>query len=325
MGLQAKKGETVRGEGRLSLVVGTFVVACLAAGAAVVLSLSAQRGFFAPRYSLIAHFENVLGLQANAPVWLAGKEVGNVESVRFGALGGRHPLEVELRIDSEVQELIRADSTASVGTIGVLGDSYIELSIGTLQGAPLRDGDEIRAVTPIGLGALISKAGSALDGVGELAGDIDAAVGSFNEGGGGAQAAQAITAVSEMALEIQQGEGLLHSLIFDSYEGGGVQSIESSLASLEQILNEVRTGEGILHELIYTETTEQDLVVEVLEAGARLNSILGKIDRGEGSLGLLLNDPTLYEDLKILVGGAQRSTVVRSLIRMAVEAGDEGQ
>ena len=96
-----------------------------------------------------------------------------------------------------------------------------------------------------------------------------------------------------------------------------------ALASLEHILNEVRTGHGILHELIYTETTEQDLIVEVLEAGARLNSILAKIDRGEGSLGLLLNDPTLYEDLKILVGGAQRSTVVRSLIRMAVEAGDD--
>ena len=58
---------------------------------------------------------------------------------------------------------------------------------------------------------------------------------------------------------------------------------------------------------------------------ARLNSILAKVDRGEGSLGLLLNDATLYEDLKILVGGAQRSTLVRALIRMAVEAGRDEQ
>jgi len=28
----------------------------------------------------------------------------------------------------------------------------------------------------------------------------------------------------------------------------------------------------------------------------------------------MLNDPTLYEELKVLVGGANRSTVVRSLI-----------
>ena len=313
----------MQGDRRLSLAIGAFVMLCLAAGAAVILSLSSQTGFFAPRYRLMAHFENVLGLQANAPVWLAGKEIGRVESVTFAALSETNPLEVELRIDPAVQELIRADSSASVGTIGVLGDSYIEISIGTLDAPTLRDGEEIATVTPVGLGSLVGKAARALDSVAELSSDLDAAVSSFNEGGGGGQAALAIAAVSDMTLEVKNGEGLLHSLIFDSYEGGGVKSIESSLASLEHILNEVQMGEGILHELIYKETSEQDLIVEVLEAGARLNSILAKIDRGEGSLGLMLNDPTLYEDLKILVGGAQRSTVVRSLIRMAVESGEE--
>jgi len=313
----------MQSERSLRLIVGVFVIATLAAAAAVILSLSSQGGFFAPRYTLNAHFENVLGLQPNAPVWLAGKEVGRVEAVRFGALGGRHPVEVELRIDVGVQQFVRGDSAATVGTIGVLGDSYVELTIGTLQAEPLRDGDLIQAITPVGLGALISKAGGALDSISQLSNDIDDVVGSFDAGGGGERAAEAVAALSDMALEVKNGDGLLHSLVFDTYQGGGVESIERSLASLDHILNEVRTGDGILHELIYKETTEQDLIVEVLEAGARLNSILGKVDRGEGSLGLLLNDPTLYEDLKILVGGAQRSTVVRSLIRMAIDAGEE--
>ena len=56
-------------------------------------------------------------------------------------------------------------------------------------------------------------------------------------------------------------------------------------------------------------------MIEALEAGARLNSILAKIDRGEGTLGLIVNDPTLYEDLKLLVGGANRSALVRGMIR----------
>jgi phospholipid/cholesterol/gamma-HCH transport system substrate-binding protein len=64
------------------------------------------------------------------------------------------------------------------------------------------------------------------------------------------------------------------------------------------------------------------MVMQFLEAGARLNSILTKIDAGEGTLGLLLNDPTLYEELKRLVGGAGRSTVVRSLIDMVAPAED---
>jgi phospholipid/cholesterol/gamma-HCH transport system substrate-binding protein len=87
-------------------------------------------------------------------------------------------------------------------------------------------------------------------------------------------------------------------------------------------MTEVEKGDGILHSLVYEEPTEQDMVMQFLEAGARLNSILAKIDAGEGTLGLLLNDPTLYEELKLLVGGAGRSTVVRSLIDMVAPAED---
>jgi phospholipid/cholesterol/gamma-HCH transport system substrate-binding protein len=72
----------------------------------------------------------------------------------------------------------------------------------------------------------------------------------------------------------------------------------------------------VLHTLIYEPIGEQDVVAEAIQAGATLNSILRKVDGGEGTAGLLVNDPTLYEDLKLLVGGAQRSVVVRSLIRL---------
>jgi phospholipid/cholesterol/gamma-HCH transport system substrate-binding protein len=106
--------------------------------------------------------------------------------------------------------------------------------------------------------------------------------------------------------------------VYDAYEGGGVESIEQSLATLEDILDEIANGQGILHTLIFESPDDQDLVMEVLEAGARLNSILAKVDRGEGTLGLFLNDPTVYEDVKILLGGAQRSAVLRTVIGLAV-------
>ena len=67
---------------------------------------------------------------------------------------------------------------------------------------------------------------------------------------------------------------------------------------------------------------EQDQVMQFLEAGARLNSILAKMDRGEGTFGLMLNDPTLYEEIKILVSGANRSGVIRTMIRMMSPDGD---
>ncbi len=38
-----------------------------------------------------------------------------------------------------------------------------------------------------------------------------------------------------------------------------------------------------------------------------LEAVLKKVDKGEGTLGALINDPTLYEDMKLLLGGAKRS------------------
>jgi phospholipid/cholesterol/gamma-HCH transport system substrate-binding protein len=145
---------------------------------------------------------------------------------------------------------------------------------------------------------------------------VNATLDTFRDAGGTESLSSAVTDLSQLITEVRDGDGVLHTLIYEPYEGTAVASLESSLASMANVMEEVETGDGILHSLIYDASTEQDVVLQFLEAGGRLNSILAKIDAGEGTLGLLLNDPTLYEELKILVGGANRSTVVRSLIDM---------
>ena len=126
-------------DGRLALTVGTFVLVALAALAVSILSLTTERGLFALEYRLRAHFENVQGLQVGAPVWLAGKNVGRIESIQFTVDDGGPPILATLAIDTEVQDFIRADSIASIGTIGVLGDSYVELSVGSTDAVMLVD------------------------------------------------------------------------------------------------------------------------------------------------------------------------------------------
>jgi phospholipid/cholesterol/gamma-HCH transport system substrate-binding protein len=304
-------------ERRLSLVVGAFFLLALGGFAVMILSLSARTGVWTRHYDLVARFGDVKGLIGSAPVRLAGKRVGRVKSVSFDAQDLDRPrLLVTMQVDREVQERIRTDSVATIGSSGLLGDRVIEISMGTRRGEMLRDGDELASVDPLDLNVTIDKGARALDNVANLAANLNSLVEEFDEESGGKRLAASVTSFGEMIVEVQEGEGLLHSLIFDSYEGTGVQSIEGSLVTLERILREIDAGDGILHSLIYDKPTEQDIVLEALEAGARLNSILAKIDRGEGTFGLMLNDPTLYEEIKILVGGANRSRVVRSMIQM---------
>lgn len=63
---------------------------------------------------------------------------------------------------------------------------------------------------------------------------------------------------------------------------------------------------------------------DVRVAMKSLRSVLSKVDEGKGTLGALVNDSSLHEDMRILLGGAQRSKVVRFMLRQAIAAG-EGQ
>jgi phospholipid/cholesterol/gamma-HCH transport system substrate-binding protein len=311
---------------RTSLIVGSFALAALTALALAILSLSSQEAVFGDRYRLTGYYENVSGLIPSAPVWLAGTRVGRVESVNLDTReDGQPAVRVVMQIDEEVQPRIRADSTASIGTIGLLGDRYVEVSLGSPGERMLEDGAEIRTASPGNLARVIDTGTEALDNIAKLAGNLNEVVAGFQKYSSGEGLAGSIASMGDIVKEIQHGEGLLHNLIYDEYEGGGVASIEKSLVTLENILDEVAEGEGLLHSLIYEPLTEQDVVLEALDAGSRLNSILAKLDQGEGTLGLLLNDPTLYDDLKRLVGGAQRSTVVRTLIQMSGEDDEDEQ
>ena len=231
----------------LSLIVGGFVLVSLGALAVGILMLTSESGLFVERYRIQARFSNVQGLLPGAPVWLAGKQVGRIERVAFTPLGSPEPILVTMQIDLEVQRRIRSNSVASIGTIGVLGDSYIELRVGTPDGRILEDGDDIPAISPTNLYEVLARGTGALDAFQALAENLNRVVDDVQEEGVVAKAASAVSATSDIILQLEGGDGLLHSLVYDEYSGGGVESITRSLSSLEHILEAVRTGDGLLN------------------------------------------------------------------------------
>lgn len=62
--------------------------------------------------------------------------------------------------------------------------------------------------------------------------------------------------------------------------------------------------------------------LQLRSAVNHMDSILAKIDKGQGTLGALINDPSLYDDVKLLMGGANRNRVVRNLIRQTIKDGE---
>jgi phospholipid/cholesterol/gamma-HCH transport system substrate-binding protein len=86
----------------------------------------------------------------------------------------------------------------------------------------------------------------------------------------------------------------------------------------------VAGGKGTLGSLVADSEDEGTLSLTMQDlraAVANLKSISEKINEGEGTVGLLIADPTVYERLVTILDGAQRSFLLRSMIR---SLGDKG-
>ena len=61
-----------------------------------------------------------------------GVEVGNVKSIKFVNLDSAGQIELKLRVKESVTNMITVDASIRLGTIGMLGDKYVEIIPGTL-------------------------------------------------------------------------------------------------------------------------------------------------------------------------------------------------
>jgi len=110
----------------LEMVVGLFMVI----GFSALVYLALQLGevpFLSSGNSYIikAEFDNVSGVKKGASVQVAGVVVGDVAEV---GLGENEIAVLSLKIDKDLK--IPVDSMASVKSQGIIGDKYIQLSIG---------------------------------------------------------------------------------------------------------------------------------------------------------------------------------------------------
>ena len=308
-------------ERRLQMRAGIFTIVVVVALGVVVSTLNREGGLFTPRYALFADFDGIEGLFVNSPVRLAGNQVGRVRDIRFLPPGSERVVRVELDVDSSVQDRITVDSVASIHQAGILGDMYVEISLGTPGSEELPEGGMLTSSDPIPFNELAAKGAELLDNLVAFSASAERIVGSFEEAMGTESIASTFGSMSNIVQEIEDGDGILHALIYD--QGGtaaadlkrSMRELSSSLGRVNAILAEVETGDGMAHDFIYgAEDTDMSTLAALRSAAERLESVLRKIDEGEGTLGALLNDPTVYEDLKLVLGGARDSTLLRGAI-----------
>jgi|SRR5215469_2629081 len=94
-----------------------------------------------------AYFANAMSIRAGAPVRLAGVDIGSVESVRARPELKQAPAEVVMLLTPSYELNIPSDSTASLETAGVLGETYVEIDVGHASGPGIGSNAVLRTVS----------------------------------------------------------------------------------------------------------------------------------------------------------------------------------
>ncbi len=114
------------GNPRVEMIVGLFLVLGFLAFGWLALQLGEVSWLSESKtYMLSAEFNNVSGVKSGADVQIAGVTVGKVRQL---SLNKDNRAVVGLQIDREVK--VPVDSIASVKSTGIIGDKFIQISLG---------------------------------------------------------------------------------------------------------------------------------------------------------------------------------------------------
>ena len=231
------------------LKVGIFVVVILVLFGMGVFAIGSHQKYFQRQYTLWASFSNIQGLIVGAPVRLAGLTVGRVNAIIFPDDPGEKTIKVELKIKKGVQKRIREDSIASIQTMGLLGDKYVEISLGSPENSVLQDGAYIESAHPFDLLSYATKLEEAIDVINTILVDV-----------------------REISSQVRGGKGLLHSILYDPAGGELVKDLASTAKSANNIVKKVERGEGTLGGIINDPEVYED--VKVILGGAKESKTL---------------------------------------------------
>lgn len=123
-----------------------------------------------------------------------------------------------------------------------------------------------------------------------------------------------------LAERIDKGPGMAHTLVHDPQAGEDLKALVHSLRGTADALSQ---SKGFLGRLLADPQYGEALAKHLLSSVEHLDSILAKIDDGEGTMGALVNDPSVYNDLRDLSAGLNKSTLGKKAVRHYMKQGHD--
>ncbi len=287
-------------EKNLRIAVLSMYLLAISLGAFILYMVGSNQKWFDSKYTLYIFLPNVEGLLPGAFVTLSGLKVGVVGDIEFYQKNDSSGIRVELKIAREYADKITASSQARIKTMGILGDKYVDISLGKPTEAPLAPGAYLAVAPQVNFDELLANSQEIVRELTTTTRNLANITTTIQQGSGavgklvadaetGQQLAAVMKNLARTMQRISAGQGVLGQLVADT---ALAHSLDQSLQALHSILQHIEQGKGTLGKLV-TQDTLHTHVVAVLQ---QTDSLLIRL-QGEGTAGQLLNNRALYDHL----------------------------
>jgi len=253
--------------------------------------IGAKQNLFGSTFELKSQFKNVNGLMPGNNVRFTGIDVGTVKSVE---IINDSTVDVTMMIEKKVQAFIKKNSTAMVGTDGLMGNKLINISSSNENSPSVEDGDFLVSKSPLGTDDMIRTLNITNENVKDITIDLKNIVHRLNS------------------------PNTLWSILMDTFVADNVKQAIVNIkvtgertaiitGDLSRIVKHIKDGKGTIGALIadtsFAVKLNQSIVnIKLITDSLALvtgdmHYITSKVKKGEGGIGTVLMDTTFVNNL----------------------------
>ena len=232
------------------------------------------------RMTMTTTFPHAGGLNEGDGVHVAGVKVGEISRIELNDNG------VKVVMDVDAHVTIRESSVATVAWGGLIGNRYVDISLGNPEDPALPPGSEILSKPSIELGAVLEKINNAAESFKEM----------LASGNIGPKLTDLVDNLLVISQDIQQQKGTVGKLVGSDELYNKVVGIADDLkAASSRISAILKENDSRIASIL---EGLDEAAPEAREAFAAIRRIGEKLESGEGVLPALINDEAMYKDLK---------------------------
>jgi phospholipid/cholesterol/gamma-HCH transport system substrate-binding protein len=261
-------------------------------------------GLFSHKLTVTSYFENAGGLKVGAAVNLEGYTIGNVKTITVTTTPERKltPVQVVMKIDGTYQPSLHTDSTATLSTVGILGDTVVDINSRMATGPMLQDGDEMKAKEARSIQDIEDQGEAALDQMSAILTKLNVTLDNVQSGKGTLgqfvtnpdlynNLNASVVQFRTLSAKLNSNNNTLGKFMNDN--GEMYDRLNDTVGNVDNISKDLQAGKGSLGKVLKDESAYKN----ANESLKNLNAILADAQAGKGGLGMALKDPVFAKNL----------------------------